>query len=74
LARWPGTLVFFMGGSTLSRICENLVSHGLAPQTPAALIRRGTTPRQRTVLDTVQGLADAADALPAHETRAKERS
>jgi len=64
LARWPGTLVFYMGVRNLPTIAENLVAHGRSPDTPAAAIHWGTTPRQRTVtgsLATLPGLVLRAE-------------
>jgi uroporphyrinogen III methyltransferase/synthase len=46
-----------MGVKSLPRICENLVAHGMDRNTPAATIRWGTTPRQRTVVGTVADIA-----------------
>ncbi len=60
LALWKGTLVFYMGVANLASICENLMAHGLAANTPAAVVRWGTTPRQRVVAGTVQTLAERA--------------
>ena len=60
LARWPGTLVFFMGVGNLPRICANLIEHGLDPETPAAAIHRGTTPRQKTVQGLLRTLPEVA--------------
>ena len=48
-----GTLVFFMGVRNLADICGNLIRHGRPPETPVALIRRGTTPMQQTVTGTL---------------------
>jgi len=53
LARWKGTLVFYMGVRNLEKICRSLVAHGLAESTPCALIRWGTTPRQQVVTGTL---------------------
>ena len=55
---WPGlsgvdTLVFLMGIRTLPEIVRNLVEHGRSPDTPAAVIRMGTTPEQLTVTGTL---------------------
>jgi len=58
LAAAPGTLVFFMGVKNLPRIARSLVDHGQSPQTPVAVVRWGTTPRQRTVAGTLETIAD----------------
>jgi len=49
LATGIGTLVFFMGVKNLPRIVANLLTHGRPADTPVALVRWGTTTRQRTV-------------------------
>jgi uroporphyrinogen III methyltransferase/synthase len=49
-------LAFYMGVKSLPRICQNLIEHGMAPDTPAATIHWGTTPRQRTVVSTLKDL------------------
>ncbi|MEJ2723909.1 MAG: uroporphyrinogen-III C-methyltransferase, partial [Deltaproteobacteria bacterium] len=50
LATGVGTLVFLMGVGNLPRIAESLMEHGRSPKTPAAVIRRGTGPDQKTVV------------------------
>ncbi len=60
LARWPGTLVFFMGVANLPRICASLIDAGMDAGTPAAAVRWGTTPRQTTVAGTLATLPDRA--------------
>ncbi|RJP41956.1 MAG: uroporphyrinogen-III C-methyltransferase [Desulfobacteraceae bacterium] len=63
LAQGGGTLVFFMGVKNLTFIAERLLHYGMSRQTPAALVRWGTTPRQQTVTGTLGTIADvAADA------------
>ena len=42
LARPGQTGVFYMGVQRLAQIAERLFSHGLAPGTPAAVVRNGT--------------------------------
>ncbi len=49
LARGIGTLVFLMGVKNLPHIVEKLLEHGKSPDTPVALIRWGTTLKQKTV-------------------------
>ena len=49
LATGVGTLVFLMGVKNLPFIVENLTANGRDPETPVALIRWGTTPRQQTL-------------------------
>ncbi len=62
LAKLP-CLAFYMGVKSLPRICGKLIEHGMDPRMPAATIRWGTTPRQKTVVATLGTLADAvADA------------
>jgi uroporphyrinogen III methyltransferase / synthase len=55
-----GTLVFFMGVRTLATLAERLVAHGRPASTPAAVIRWGTTPEQRTVVGTLADIAERA--------------
>ncbi|HUK45678.1 MAG TPA: uroporphyrinogen-III C-methyltransferase [Gaiellaceae bacterium] len=42
LARAPGTLVVFMGLAHLPEISVRLIEAGMSPQTPAAVVSRGT--------------------------------
>lgn len=62
LARFPGTLVFYMGLHRLPQIVERLLAAGKAPSTPAAVVNRATTPRQRVVTATLSQLPDAVAA------------
>ena len=56
LCRTKGTLVFLMGVTALEDICSGLISAGMDPQTPAALLSRGTTAQQKKILATVATL------------------
>jgi len=56
LARPNQTLVIYMGVSRLPEICERLIAHGLLPQTPAAVIERGTTAQQRVAVGDLETL------------------
>ena len=62
LARFPGTLVFYMGIKRLPLIAERLSSAGRDPSEAAAVIERGTYPGQRTVVDTLGGIAARVEA------------
>jgi len=62
LARFPGTLVFYMGVRRLERIGERLVACGRDPDEPAAVVERGTLPGQRTVRAPLRDLPAAAAA------------
>jgi uroporphyrinogen III methyltransferase/synthase len=60
LARFPGTLVFYMGVRTLPRIAERLIAEGRPPDEPVAVIERGTLPGQRTLLARLDDVAQRA--------------
>jgi uroporphyrinogen III methyltransferase / synthase len=60
LARFPGTLVFYMGVKALPRIAERLINAGRDGGEPAVVISRGTLPDQRTVVSDLKGIAEAA--------------
>ena len=57
LAKGVGTLVFLMGISNLPNIAENLQKFGRSPDTPVAVIRWGTTPKQRSISGTLKDIA-----------------
>jgi uroporphyrinogen III methyltransferase/synthase len=59
LARFPGTLVVYMGMSHLARITHLLLEHGKPPDTPAAVIQWGTTGEQRVAEASLGGLPAA---------------
>jgi siroheme synthase len=46
-----------MGLKNLRQITAALIAGGRAPETPAAVISQGTTPRQRTVTGTLATIA-----------------
>ena len=49
LVKQPGTKVMLMGVKRLEEIASAMLANGADPKMPVALIRWGTTPRQRTV-------------------------
>jgi uroporphyrin-III C-methyltransferase/precorrin-2 dehydrogenase/sirohydrochlorin ferrochelatase/uroporphyrin-III C-methyltransferase len=48
------TIVFYMGLTHLEEIAQNLISHGLPKETPAAAIQEGTTKTERACFSTLQ--------------------
>jgi len=52
------TLVLLMATANLREIANELIAHGLAPQTPVAVVQDGTRPSQRTVLGRLDSIAD----------------
>jgi uroporphyrinogen III methyltransferase/synthase len=62
LARFPGTLVVYMGVSHLARIARLLQENGKPPDTPAAVIQWGTTGEQQTVAAPLADLPAAVQA------------
>lgn len=58
LARPCHTIVFYMGIGAAAEICRQMISHGLPPTTPAAVVRNGTLPDQQTLLATLGTLPE----------------
>ena len=61
LARPNQTVVFYMGIGAATEICRQMITHGLPPQTPAAVVRNGTLPMQKTLLATLETLPQRID-------------
>ncbi|MFN9371400.1 MAG: uroporphyrinogen-III C-methyltransferase [Planctomycetaceae bacterium] len=57
LARFPGTLVFYMGLGRIDEIAQRLIISGKPPTTPTAVLSRVTTPHQRTLTATLETIA-----------------
>lgn len=60
LVRCGGTLVFLMGVAALQEITDGLLRAGMAPDTAAAMVERGSTPQQRRLSATLGTLARRA--------------
>ncbi len=58
LARFPGTLVFYMGVTRAKRWSRELMDHGKPPKTPIAIVRWCTWGRQETIRCTLETVAD----------------
>lgn len=61
------TLVFYMGLVGLPVICQQLIAHGRAADTPVALIQQGTTSNQRVFTGT---LADLPERIASQQVQA----
>jgi uroporphyrinogen III methyltransferase/synthase len=62
LARFPGTLVIYMGVRRLEAIAQRLIEAGRSAEQPAALVQSGTLPTQRAVRGTLASIAAVAAA------------
>jgi uroporphyrinogen III methyltransferase/synthase len=62
IARMPGTKVVLMGVERIRQIAAELVANGMAGKTPVAMVRWGTTGRQKTITGTLATIADVVDA------------
>ena len=62
LAKGSDTLAILMGQSNLRVIADALIRYGRAPETPVALVQWGTEPYQRTLVGTLEDIADKAIA------------
>lgn len=54
------TLVFLMGMGNLAQIVNQLIQNGRPPSTPVAVISEGTSPKQRTVVGTLEDIVSRA--------------
>ena len=52
------TLVFYMGLTGIKQICDQLMQHGKDPETPAALVEKGTLPEQKVHLGKLHSLPE----------------
>lgn len=62
LAQGGQTIVVYMGVTTAPIIARQLIAHGLAPGTPAAVVENGTLPDQRVLTGTLSGLGALVSA------------
>jgi len=60
IANAPGTKVMLMGIERLDAITASLLDAGMPAETPVALIRWATTPRQETLTGTIGSIASVA--------------
>ena len=63
IAKIPGTKVVLMGMDNLADWTKSLIAHGMSPETPVAVVHRGTTGRQKSIAGTMATIAaQAAEA------------
>jgi len=61
IAKIPGTKVVLMGMDNLADWTKSLIRHGMAAETPVAVVHRGTTGRQKSVAGTLATIAKLAE-------------
>jgi uroporphyrinogen III methyltransferase / synthase len=62
IARIPGTKVVLMGMEKLDDWTKSLITHGMAPETPVAVIQSGTLGKQKSIAGTLATIARLAAA------------
>lgn len=63
LVRLKGTLVFLMGVGAVDVISKGLMNAGMNKETPAAMIEKGTTARQRNLVSTLENIVSDSQKI-----------
>jgi len=66
LAKFPGTLVYYMGLDRLGKIATALIAAGKSPETPSLVVCRATTPFQKTVTADLRDIAQTVQQAGLH--------
>ena len=61
LAKFPGTIVFYMGMGNLGYIAERLIENGMSEDTPVAVVTEVTFPSQRMVRGPLAGISKTCE-------------
>ncbi|MEC9094822.1 MAG: uroporphyrinogen-III C-methyltransferase [Planctomycetota bacterium] len=64
LAKFPGTLVFYMGTTTVSFWSQELINAGMNPQTPVVAVRHCSLPTQSSFQCFLSNIADRSNQEP----------
>ncbi|MBM3859992.1 MAG: uroporphyrinogen-III C-methyltransferase [Verrucomicrobia bacterium] len=62
VAQFSGTRVILMGVERIGEIISQLINYGMTPDTPVAMVHRGTTPQQKTITGTLATMIEVARA------------
>ncbi len=57
LATGVGTIVFLMSIKNIEKVCRKLIENGRSPETPVAVIRWGTRPDQKTIVNQLKNIS-----------------
>jgi len=60
IAKLKGTLIFMMSFENLGRIANELIINGMDVNTPAAVVMRGTTSKQKKAVGTIENIYEIA--------------
>lgn len=60
VVKFDGTLIFMMGLSNLELISEKLMEAGMEKSTPAAVVMKGTTSKQKKVIGDLENISEKA--------------
>jgi uroporphyrinogen III methyltransferase/synthase len=58
VAKTPGTKVVMMGTDRIGQIAQTLIENGMSPDVPVAMVRWGTTGRQKSIEGTLGTIAE----------------
>ena len=61
LAQPNQTVVFYMGLHGAPTLCKEMIAHGMPASTPVALVQKGTTPEQKTIIATLGNLVETVE-------------
>ncbi len=59
------TVVIYMGAANMVQIADQLIAHGLSPETPVMAVSCGTTPQEQRVVSTLAEIPSKVQHLPA---------